>query len=554
MAARRVVTGLSVAVLALLGWLLLAPQQLGGPVAVVTTYGDSMLPTYTASDLVVVAKADDYDVGDVVAYRSAQLGAVVLHRIVDGDEAGYVTSGDNNDWLDPDRPTDDQIMGTARLHVPGAGQLLEIPAPVRAAGGSALALGALAGGRAVTHRRMRRPARSTPSVELLPAARRRRSARRPRRQEGDVKRRPEFAWVGWPSPVGLGAGVLALLSLVLAAVAFTQPATAPGALDYQHRGEFAYASDAPSGLVYSDGQVTTGDPVFLRLVDSLEFSFDYAFDGPGDVETTGQLWMEVADGSGWSRRSLLVEQSEGADGGLLLEGQLDVPRLRRMLQRVQEQTGVGGSSVTITVTAEVEVTGTVGDEPVTDRFAPELAMQLNEHRLTLEDGAAGADDSPPADDDTEGTDKDVGVVRTQPGSVTVAGAEPSRLELAERGLDVSTARPLAVALFVLALLALVAACIGAARQGTLDEAGRVRARYGGRLLVEIESMEMPAGYGIVDVRDIETLVSLADRVDRPVLHQQSGSTHTYLVEGDATVYRHRLQTSRSDSDPAAAST
>lgn len=553
MAARWVVTGLVLVALALLGWVLLAPQQLGGPLAVVSTYGDSMLPTYTASDLVVVMEADDYDVGDIVAYRSEKLdGTVVLHRIVDVDDDGYITQGDNNAWLDPDRPTDDAIMGTARLRVPGAGRLLELPTPVRATAIAALALGALVGGRAAQRRRVRRPDGSTPAVHLLPAARRRRSIRRRPRSEDDADRRRGFAWVGWPLQVALAAALVALLSLLLALAAFTRPTTGQGELDYRHRGEFAYASDAPSGVVYPDGQVETGDPVFLSLVDTLEPSFDYTFDGPSaDVQAAGQLWVEVANGSGWSNRSRLGDEQEGTDGTLLLEGQLDISQLQRTLQRVQEQTGVGVGGATITVTAEVEVAGTVAGEPIADRFAPLLSMQLNEHRLTLAPDAGKTDDAELNGNDTDGADENGDVLRTQYGSVTVAGAEPSRLEFAGQGINVLAARRLAVALFVLAVLALAAACVAAARQGDLHEAARVTARYG-RRLVEVEAVQTPAGYGVVDVRDVETLVALADRIDRPVLHQQSGWDHTYLVEGDATVYRYRLQTSPSDSAPVEA--
>jgi hypothetical protein len=103
---------------------------------------------------------------------------------------------------------------------------------------------------------------------------------------------------------------------------------------------------------------------------------------------------------------------------------------------------------------------------------------------------------------------------------------------------VLTARPIAVVLFAAALLALAVASLGAAQRGDLDEAGRIPARYGGRI-IEIEAMETPGGYGLVDVRHIETLVDVADRVERPVLHQQSSAGDTYLVEGDATVYRYR---------------
>ncbi|MEX2626720.1 MAG: signal peptidase I, partial [Ilumatobacteraceae bacterium] len=312
MTARRVVTGLAIVVVAVLGWLLLAPQQLGGPVAIVSTYGNSMLPTYTASDLVVVAKASEYDVGDVVAYRSDEIGAVVLHRIVDVDEDGYITQGDNNDWLDPDRPTDDELMGTARLRIPGVGRLLEVPAPVRAAMVAMLGALALFGGRQVARRRARRPTPETSSSQLLSYVRRRRTTGRPRASAAANDTGHGFAWVGWPLTTALVAGAVVALALAVAVAVFTRPATAAGNLDYTHRGTFTYTADVPTGAVYPEGEVATGDPIFLQLVDTLDVALTYELDGPGGaVEPSGQLWVELANGTGWTTRSPLSDREDG---------------------------------------------------------------------------------------------------------------------------------------------------------------------------------------------------------------------------------------------------
>ena len=112
--------------LALLGsaWLLLAPPQLGGTTSFVVVDGTSMLPTLQGSDLVALRKASSPEVGDVVGYRSALLGRVVLHRITAIDDGRYVLKGDNNSFIDPDRPLRSEIVGKVWFHVPTGGHVI----------------------------------------------------------------------------------------------------------------------------------------------------------------------------------------------------------------------------------------------------------------------------------------------------------------------------------------------------------------------------------------------------------------------------------------------
>src|SRR3972149_2843356 len=84
--------------LAVLAWLFLAPTQVGGQTSYVVVSGSSMQPGFGAGDLVMLRPAGGYQIGDVVAYRDGQLGALILHRIVGQDGPGYVLKGDSNDW------------------------------------------------------------------------------------------------------------------------------------------------------------------------------------------------------------------------------------------------------------------------------------------------------------------------------------------------------------------------------------------------------------------------------------------------------------------------
>jgi len=111
-------------------WWLLAPPELGGQTSIVTVDGTSMLPRFQRDDLVLLRTSGSYRVGDVVGYHSNLLGRVVMHRIVAIEDGRYTFKGDNNHFLDPERPTRSQLVGRLWLRVPAAGRvipLLKVP-------------------------------------------------------------------------------------------------------------------------------------------------------------------------------------------------------------------------------------------------------------------------------------------------------------------------------------------------------------------------------------------------------------------------------------------
>lgn len=128
-------------------WLLLAvsafvlwPERWGGSMTYVITSGTSMQPGFVAGDLAVLRAASDYRVGDVAAYDSSELKKIVMHRITKETDEGYTFQGDNNDFLDPETVTDEQMLGKLVLRVPGVAKYLEwLLKPVNLA----LAVGAL---------------------------------------------------------------------------------------------------------------------------------------------------------------------------------------------------------------------------------------------------------------------------------------------------------------------------------------------------------------------------------------------------------------------------
>jgi len=157
---------LTLGVLPLVAWALwFRPEFLGGRVDYILVGGRSMLPTLHGGDLVVVQREPAYRVGDVVAYRSEGLDTTVMHRIVQRDGDRFVTQGDNNDFLDEDHPTTDDVMGTLWFRVPHGGKALAALTSPAVLGVVSVAVGALMW----AVRRPRRRGRGRADGGVLPA-------------------------------------------------------------------------------------------------------------------------------------------------------------------------------------------------------------------------------------------------------------------------------------------------------------------------------------------------------------------------------------------------
>jgi signal peptidase I len=107
-------------------WWLIAPPALRGSTSFVTVDGTSMLPSLQRDDLVALRRSRSYRVGEVVAYRSALLHRVVLHRIVRIQGGRYTFKGDNNTFLDPEHPTEAQLVGRLSVRIPAAGRIVPL--------------------------------------------------------------------------------------------------------------------------------------------------------------------------------------------------------------------------------------------------------------------------------------------------------------------------------------------------------------------------------------------------------------------------------------------
>jgi len=102
------------------------PASLGGDTIIMMVQGQSMLPTILPGSLVVAKAAPEYNIGDIVAYeqRDEDASKIIVHRIIDVSNDGFIIKGDNNPNKDVGYPKEDAILGTVMLSTPYVGDVL----------------------------------------------------------------------------------------------------------------------------------------------------------------------------------------------------------------------------------------------------------------------------------------------------------------------------------------------------------------------------------------------------------------------------------------------
>ena len=103
-------------------WYVFAPINLGGVASYAIIDGNSMEPTFHTGDLVVLVKASNYEVSDIVAYKDPQMNAHIIHRIIGIQDEQFIMKGDNNGWIDTTHPLQSDILGKKYLHLPKMGK------------------------------------------------------------------------------------------------------------------------------------------------------------------------------------------------------------------------------------------------------------------------------------------------------------------------------------------------------------------------------------------------------------------------------------------------
>lgn len=465
-------------VLLALGLLVFGPSPVGGSSRVVVSSGTSMEPGISAGDLIVVSPRSSYEVGDVIAYRSEDLGTV-LHRItgvVQGaDGVEYLTQGDNNDFVDADQPRPADVLGAMRVRVPGGGRVLGM-VPVIAAV-AVVAYWKLADRRG----RKGGPGTTTPG-HLTP----RRIA-------------------------GMAAAVL-FGALTVAATFSPTSTTRHRDAPFTVRTEIGWQSAVEPSVLYPDGQVDVTEPIFLREVDSLDVWATVTAGGAHQIAGDLMLVGELADDTGWSNRISISWVDLGSGGSLA--GRVDLGRLRTTIDLATSRSGITPRSTTFALLVEGTVHGRIGDHAFEHDLDAVMPFALDE--LVLR---------PDTDATSDSAHESFGTVPVEEGVEAHAGIGPVTL-------PVGTAR-------LVGPLGLLAGLVLAAWAPPSREPHEAINHRFAQMVVEVASAELPQGTPTVTVEHFDDLVRLAELEGSPILYS-GDDLHHWCTLAMGVWYRYRL--------------
>ena len=503
----RLVASVAAGVVSALGVVTLTPSSLGGTTTWVSTQGISMEPGMHEGDLVLARPRPSYEVGDVVAYPSDTLRrTVVLHRIVDENADGNVTQGDNNSWLDPDTPTAAEILGARWLHVPNGGKVIKVFADPLVIATLFVAVALLGW------------------LVSAPARRRRRgppSRSRGARSSGDVTRPGSLAAVRPEHAAVLGAAAVAM-----GLFAVTQP-TSVGttrSVEVDHRLDLGYSAQTDADELYLDGEVRTGDPVFLAVAPRLTLTGTWTPDA--DVaDPTGTLTpvAVLSAGNGWTREVplgapvALPDAAASTDPAAVVETEVDLRALLQRFRSAEEAAGTLFGGYTVELAHEAQVQGTVEGREVEQTLRPALTLSLSDTVATLQGEPSSASAT-----------QSVGV----PDSVT------NTVALLRWDVPVLWLRVLA------GLLLLAATAVARLSLVTRGSRSREASAFGPRLVTA--SAHTLGGAAVVDVLEPAALRKIAEKYDEVVLAVTDGAGPAYLVHTGGTTYRYRPATPGTD--------
>jgi len=522
------------------GWASAGPRQFGGPATYTIALGKSMEPTFHQGDLIILRTADQYFAGDVIAYRSATLNTTVLHRIISVDAAGFTTRGDHNTFYDPDHPRPADVIGSVWLRLPGAGSWLDAARqPANAA--TLFALAGLFG-------------------MGVPAAIARRLQRTPKPKSG--RRRPASTpgtLAGAVTGLAVVVGILALATAGTGYLAYyvaKQPLTKTTTRPYSYKllGTYNYSSTVPSSVVYPEGKVNTGDPVFLKITKGVDTSFDFQFtaDGfPALVQGSARLdGVLRSDGSGWKRTFPLQGDTPISNGKVSLAGHLDLGDLVQTEKDYLAATGLQRESFTLELQPKIHLTARVPNAvqgPVVESFAPVLDFRLDdstfEETATSRSGAEGGFGAGgAAAAAAAGGGAAAASASSDPyhpnhsGTVTRYITLKNALGVFGFSSTVAKLKPVTLWVYIasMVLLVLAIALLTLALLGR-DEPTRIERRYGS-MLVPVGTIGGIRGEDAVEVTSMSSLVRLAQHHDLMILHEVDQGRHYYAIQDGNLFY------------------
>jgi signal peptidase I len=521
----------SLLILAIIIWVFFAPTRLGGKTTYILITGNSMEPHIYQGDLVIVRASEQYQVGDIVAYRNPLIERIVFHRIITEIADTYVVQGDNNSWQDSFQPSQKDILGKEWLLLPRAGKIVEwLRKPINAA----LTVGIL--GAAFLFFGFRKTKKRSLAAFQNPQA----------REQGQED--TEMNTYNQPSSVAHGAdasqnqskpsftvetgffavGFLALAALTVFLFSIFKPLTVVNHPEYTYTQSinYEYNAPAPSG-VYDTQALVSGDPIFTSLTCQINLLVKYQIAGENlqNLEGTHLITAVISEPtSGWKRTFPLETQQvfSGESFSTLLT--VDFCQLRAATLEMEKQTGTLSYNYNITIEPNVVQFGTVSNVQFLQSFNAGLPFQMDAARVFV------IQENPQEDP------LDQSVQSSQAADVVVQNT----MGLLGLKVTVAAARILSITLLLISAAGLWLLLRQVSNATKNNKGLLAKMKYGGDM-VDVDAAPALNQRSTVSVADIDNLAKIAEKLGTVILHHEAQGQHTYFVEVGGLTYLYRLE-------------
>lgn len=485
-------------VLSIIGWVILAPAQLGGSVTYVIVDGNSMEPGFHLGDLLLIRTEPSYQIGDAVTYQNEELGRFVFHRIVGMELDRFILQGDNNAWLDSYHPNQDEIIGKLWVHIPKLGKAVEwVRQPINLEIAMSLLVGGVFMSSMITKSPQHGKEKNKPSQKI-----------------GGMKMKEGFLYF---------AGFLALFFLGLTIFLFTRPLTrATGNIPYQQEGYFFYSATGTPG-VYDTDLVRSGEPVFPKLTCFLNIGFTYNLlaDQLQAASGTYELYARVSDRqSGWQRTIPLNPQTVFSGNTYFSVATLDLCQVESMTNLVEQETGLHPNTYSLEIISHVELTGNIAGNQISDNFDPSLVFEFDKVHFYLDIKDAQTDP----------------LHSIKQGLAGSSALQANIFPIFGLNLTVQSARLISLICLGFSLIGLIVMGIYVYKKAGDSQDMLIRLKYGA-MLVDINEQNLNPASTVIDVTTIDDLARLAERHGTMILHMQLNLLHYYLVQSNEITYR-----------------
>jgi len=490
-------------------WFLLGPVQLGGPTAYVIISGNSMEPKVQLGDLVVARRAGGYEIGQAVVYQHPQIG-YVFHRIVEREGDQFTLQGDNNDWMDSYHPTIEELVGKYWFVIPGGGTAIRTLRDPMVFTGFAFIIIVIAASlilfqnKDLIRKKMRGSEKLMQKNQPL--------------SSGDTRQE-----------LLLFIGILALAAIVFGVIAFTKPLTKVISDDliYTQQGGFDYSA-LDRQNIYDSDEITTGEPVYLRLTCDMQMDFSYRFlipdNGtmvPEDFSGTYQVEAVLSDVDGWKRSFSLIPETGFEGRELEADMAFDICTAQALIVDKEEKTEAKNRWYDLTILPQVDITGKLNGLNVEEVYQPVIGFQMDTNMLRMPEGVEGLELS------QEGRIENRRVIRN---TLLIFGRE----------ITIVLARRISLITLIFSLLAAVLPAWSLYKDWRASDVSRIQVQYH-PLLVDIQAgaPSLQADQ-VVDVVSFSDLTKMAERYGAMILHEERGTFHRYTVQDENIVYQYVL--------------